>query len=242
MENGRFCNQIIRNMATSLIAEQIDLYVEYCNHDRIARLGIPLFVGNRVYSHKVSLTDDNYMEVFNTAPFVNLHPEHFFQTREISQMIYDRLRSESVRTSVMMSNPFRSRYGANQDCFVHVRLGDIADTEFNLGLAYYLKAIREVGMFTGRLYVASDSPDHEIVQAILDAYPGRSERVLLDEVATIQFGSTCRHVVLSHGSFSAVIGWLSFFSDVWYPAYEERMWHGDMFSVDARWRCVADYR
>lgn len=53
-----------------------------------------------------------------------------------------------------------------------------------------------------------------------------------DEINTIHFGSTCKHVILSHGSFSAVIGYLSFFSDIYYPDYSiSQMWYGDMFSV-----------
>ena len=39
----------------------------------------------------------------------------------------------------------------------------------------------------------------------------------MDPVKTIQFGSTCKHIVLSHGSFSAMIGYLGFFSQVYYP-------------------------
>lgn len=54
----------------------------------------------------------------------------------------------------------------------------------------------------------------------------------MDEIHTIQFASTCKHIVLSHGSFSAVIGYLAFFSNVYYPAYGDTMWYGDMFSID----------
>jgi len=150
----------------------------------------------------------------------------YFQTNEISNMIYKYFNIH--KEFIINNNRFKIRYSRNNDCFVHVRLGDIENTQFSLGLKYYLKAISEVGNFD-RLYVASDSPEHEIIQSIIDTYSDRSERVLLDEVETIQFGSTCRNVVLSHGSFSAVIGWISFYSEVYYPEYEERMWHGDIF-------------
>ena len=53
-----------------------------------------------------------------------------------------------------------------------------------------------------------------------------------DEVNTIQFGSTCKHVILSHGSFSATIGYLAFFSQIFFPEYESnKEWYGDMFSI-----------
>jgi len=54
----------------------------------------------------------------------------------------------------------------------------------------------------------------------------------VDEITTFQFASTCKHIILSHGSFSAVIGYLSFFSNIYYPEFESnKIWHGDMFSI-----------
>jgi len=242
LNGGRLCNQFIRNLVTSFIAEKINLYVEYVNYDKFDKLGISLFIGSKVYNETIILTDDNYISILRNTPLINLDSnQYYFQTNEISQLLYNYLHSESIKQNIIKKNPFILRYGTNNDCFVHVRLGDITYTEFNLGLKYYLKALSEVGNFD-RLYVASDSPNHEIIQVILETYSGRSERVLLDEVETIQFGSTCRNVVLSHGSFSAVIGWLSFYSNVYYPAYEDRMWHGDMFSVNSDWHKITDYR
>ena len=59
-----------------------------------------------------------------------------------------------------------------------------------------------------------------------------------DEIKTIQFASTCKNIILSHGSFSAVIGYLSFFSNVNYPEYEkDKMWYGDMFSIN-KWNKI----
>jgi len=238
---GRFCNSMIRNIAVSFLASKINLYVEYCYYDKTTSMGIPLFVGSKVYDDILDLTDDNYTNILENTPCANINSYNsFFQTQEISKLIYNWFRTQSIQNSIISKNPFQIRYGANNDCFVHVRLGDIANTEHNLGLKYYLKALSLVPEFD-RLYVASDSPDHEIILAILEAYPNRSERVLKDEVETIQFGSTCRHVVLSHGSYSAVIGWLSFNSDVYYPEYGA-MWHGDMFSVNSEWHKIMDYK
>ena len=58
------------------------------------------------------------------------------------------------------------------------------------------------------------------------------------EIHTFQFASTCKHIILSHGSFSAVIGYLSFFSDIYYPEYESnKIWYGDMFSINNWIKC-----
>jgi hypothetical protein len=47
--NGRFGNQIIRNLAVSLIAKKHNLNVDYFNKDLISKLGINLFSGSNVH-------------------------------------------------------------------------------------------------------------------------------------------------------------------------------------------------
>ena len=53
--------------------------------------------------------------------------------------------------------------------------------------------------------------------------------VVKDEVETIQFGSTCKHIILSQGTFSYFIGILAFYSDIYYSNNGIDMWHGDIF-------------
>ena len=118
----------------------------------------------------------------------------------------------------------------NNDVFVHIRLGDVADK--NPGFEYYEKVLKSLKTNRyDRIYLSSDSPSHPICQKIFEVFRNTSF-LQIDEVSTIQFASTCRYVVLSHGSFSAAIGYLAFFSEVYYPAYDDmKRWYGDMFSV-----------
>jgi len=241
-DSGRLCNRLIRNMAVSFLAERIDLYLKYPSYDKFKQLGIPLYIGKKLYPQTIYVNDSNYFEILQNTPYMNINPgNNFFQTREISQIIYNKLHEEPIKNEIILKNPYKERYNLNNDCFVHVRLGDIM-TYYNnhFGLKYYLKAINRVGNFD-RLYVSSDTPDHEIIQGILDAYPERSGRVLLDEVETIQFGSTCRNIVLSHGTYSAVIGWLGYYSNIYYPeCIPSKMWFGDIFSVNPEWNKIVD--
>jgi hypothetical protein len=81
------------------------------------------------------------------------------------------------------------------------------------------------------MYISTDDANHPIVQTLLTL--PNSTLTNHDEITTMQFGSTCKHIVLSHGSFSAVIGYISYFSTIHYPKYDvTKMWHGDMFSID----------
>jgi hypothetical protein len=82
------------------------------------------------------------------------------------------------------------------------------------------------------LYISTDDTTHDIVKQIIHSYPATK---ILDynEILTIQFASTCKNIVLSHGSFSALIGYLSFFSKINYHEYEEnKIWYGDLFSIN----------
>jgi hypothetical protein len=226
--NGRLGNHIFRNLAVNLIAKKHNLYVTYTSHDRIEMLGIQLFVGINKFPTSMSLTDDTYFETLN-APEIstNINTDSYFQTHEISALIYNYLHETDVMSQIIEHNPFKERYQHNNDLYVHIRLGDVS--HLNPGLAYYVNAIQDISHNT--LYISTDSPRHAIIKQIHATFP-KTQLVQHNEIKTFQFGSTCRHVLLSHGSFSAIIGYLAFFSDVYYPEYPSHMWHGDMFSID----------
>lgn len=226
--NGRLCNQIIRNLAVSAIAKKHNLFVEYSNFDLITSLGIPLFVGERINKGVIQLNDANFFTMLNIPDGileVNLDAmSSYFQTREISLYLYNYL--QSIKNKIMDKNQYKDRYQKNNDCFVHIRLGDMAKT--NPGLAYYENCLKECD----KIFISSDEPEHEIVKTLLSKYPHAS-LFNATEKSTIQFGSTCKYVVLSQGSFSAFIGWISFFSEVYVPKTNigKNVWYGDMFSI-----------
>ena len=225
--NGRLANQIFRNMATSFIAEKHDLLVEYSSYELIQSLGIELFVGKHDYPNTLTLTDDNFFDIYETSDLqTNLNPNlNYFQTTQISKWIYQHLYDN--KDKIMAVNPYGERYNNNNDVLIHIRLTDVA--HLNPGISYYLKAIS--GISFDRLFITTDEPDHSIIRELQTIYP---DTILLtyDPIHTIQFASTCKHVILSHGSFSAIIGYLSFYSNIFYSEYDkDTRWYGDMFSI-----------
>lgn len=229
LDNGRLCNQIIRNLAVSLVAEKHDLYVTYANYDKITKLGFPLFCGKHKHAKTISLNDDNYFSILE-APELDSNVDgnpSYFQTLTITNMLYKYIR-DVLQPNIIEKNPFNKRYNTNNDACVHVRLTDAQ--RWNPGIAYYLNTLSTLSFDT--LYIATDDPSHDIIRDIQTRYPN-SILVNYDEYQTLQFASTCKHIVLSHGSFSAMIGYLSFFSHIHYPEYEQgRIWYGDMFSIE----------
>ena len=227
--SGRLGNQIFRNIATSIIAEKNDLNVFYGSYDEIKSLGIQLFSGTKVNEQTILLTDDNYFEILQQTNLqCNLWPnENYFQTNAISCLIYRYIQQNHIRQNIMDINPFKERYNNNNDCYLHIRLGD---QKFAIpNIAFYLRTLSL--MQFNKLYISSDDLDDEYILELIKAYPN-IEIIKYDQIKTIQFASTCRYIILSTGSFSAIIGYLSFFSKVYYPKYNEKLctW-GDMLTI-----------
>ena len=221
--NGRLCTQIIRNLAVSQIAAKNNLFVEYSSYEEMKQLGIDVFIGKQKYDKTIPLTDNNYFSIYDQKIRYNLNPnKDYFQTKEIIHILYKHI--QSVKNTIIEKNPFKVRYQKNNDVCVHVRL-----TQFNPGAQYYLNTLSSLSF--DRLYLTTDDPTHSIITQILQKYP-KAIPFKLDEVQTLQFASTCKYVVLSNGPFSAVIGYLAFFSTVYYCKIDPtRLWHGDMFSI-----------
>jgi hypothetical protein len=230
MHKGRLCNQIFRNIALSLIAEKINLKVDYANYNLINNcLGIKLFIGDIEYEKEYLLTDDNYKDILdNSNKFhYNLNPNNnYFQSNNISNIIYDFLREKNQKAHIIYMNPFKERYNNNTDLFIHIRLSDA--TKFNVGIDYYINIIKQIT--SNNIFIGTDSVNHSFIHRIKTLYPNAS---LINESPerTIQFGSTCKNVILSHGSFSAIIGYLSFFSsNIYYPDCEPGWCPLEMFT------------
>jgi hypothetical protein len=236
--NGRLCNQVIRNLAVSFIAKKHNLNVNYANYDLISsQLGIDLFIGTEIYSDTNELNELNYFDIYNASNITyNLNPNNsFFQTPENSIMIRDYLHSDIIKSNIIEKNKFKERYNNNNDIFIHIRLGDMAHN--NPGLNYYLRAIKYIKELNNfdNIYIASDTLTHDIIKKIIEEYPNVN---LIDynEIETIQFGSTCKNIILSHASFSTTIGYLSFYSNVYYSKIEkDKQWYGDTFSSIKSW-------
>jgi hypothetical protein len=126
--NGRLCNQIIRNLAVSLLAEKHDLYVDYASCGTIRSLGIKLYCGANRYGETKVLTDANYFGGAGCdAVNFNLDPnDAYFQSKTITNTLYDYLRCNTMKEGIISSNPFKSRYSCNTVLGIHIRLTDVA--------------------------------------------------------------------------------------------------------------------
>jgi hypothetical protein len=221
-ENGRLGNQIIRNLVVSMIAKKHDLYVDYCNYSLIKKIGIDLYVGSKKHKETKKLTDNNFFEILSLDDVdFNLDPNYnYFQTKQITDVLHKYLNSEEIMTNIINSNKYKTRYNNNNDCFIHIRLGDVAN--WNPGFKYYDKILSTLNI--ENIYISTDSPNHDIIVKLKEKYP----KIIMigDELDDIiMFGSTNKYVILSYGTFSANIGFLSYYSTVFcLPFCEKYAW------------------
>lgn len=238
--NGRFCNHFIRNICVSMIAKKFNLETTYAYDCEMKSLGIELFSGSKRYQQSTVLNDVNFMHYLNDEKniqenfFIKTHT--YFQTKAISNVLHSYLQRPEVRDPIIRANKFSNRYQNNNDIFIHIRLGDIA--LFNPGFAYYDKVIQ---MLAHRkppyVYISSDTIEHPMCKMLISKYS--AQIINYDFIDTLKFASTCKYLILSHGSFSATMGNLGFYSDIYYPKYDPRkIWYGDMFTGNG-WNEVA---
>lgn len=238
--NGRFCNHFIRNICVSMVARKFDLAVTYSYADEMKSMGIELYNGSNTYQRSTALSDINFLYYLNREPFIRenftIHQHTYFQTKDISEVLNRYLHLPEIRDPIIRANKFSQRYNTNNDIFIHIRLGDVE--MYNPGLAYYEKAIQLLSnKKPHNIYISSDTINHLICKMLISKY--RARVIDYDYIDTIKFGSTCKYIILSHGSFSATIGNLGFYSDIYYPRMDPRKtWYGDMFSGH-RWNEVA---
>lgn len=212
---GDLCNQIIRNVAFSLIAEKNDLFVEYAFHKEIEQLGIKLFVGEKLPNACQLIHPNNYLKLLESNKCCKILVGKFFLQRiHIIEKIIEYFNTPFIKGNIILSNPFKQRYEKNNDVFIHMRLrGKVKKAVMKtFDMKFFHKCLSMIEY--DNVYIASDSPkDPDLVNLL-----NKTNGILVEKnrIETIQFGSTCKHVLLSQGSFSATIGYLAFNSDVYY--------------------------
>jgi len=73
------------------------------------RLGVSLFCGENNFNDTVYIDEANYFSIYNNNDLPlckNLDVNGLFQTKEITNMIYQYLREEDVCKRIMENNPF----------------------------------------------------------------------------------------------------------------------------------------
>jgi hypothetical protein len=227
---GRLCNHIIRAHVASFISKQQNLKFNYGQYyDKMKQLGIKLYTdGNMTYKFEQNISDINFMNYIriNIPIFRNINVNRsYFQTKEFSNYLYNYYQNKENQESIIQANKFNNRYNNNNDVFIHIRLGDVSDK--NPGFDYYDKALSQIIFDNG--YIASDDIQNNICTKLIKKY--NLKIIHYDEVDTIMFGSSCKYIILTGGTFSYIIGLLGFFSKVYYLKSFNTWFPAELFHI-----------
>jgi GR25 family glycosyltransferase involved in LPS biosynthesis/tetratricopeptide (TPR) repeat protein len=230
---GRLGNLFFVNMCLHFISKKNNLYCAYQYYEQIKQLGIELHIGEKTYDETstIPLLDTNFFD-FITGDCINKNVSivnnMWCQTPEFARYLRSYFDEEKNKNNIITNNLYKERYNNNNDVFIHIRLGDIINENFCQKIDYYNKVLSNIDFDNG--YISSDSIDSYICKILIIKY--NLKIIDYDEVNTIMFGSTCKHIVLSNGTFSWLIGFLAYYSTVYYPKIIHK-WHGDIFIFDS---------
>tara|TARA_Y100000389_G_C17470062_1_gene529559 strand:+ start:5334 stop:6212 length:879 start_codon:yes stop_codon:yes gene_type:complete len=226
--SGRFCNQIFRGCCVSLLAEKNNLMVIYKGkyfNEIINILGLKLFSGENTFSAVKMVKQSNILSLLSSnvkieAKLIGIN-KPFFQKDHLSNITYEYIRREDIKRNLINSNPFKNRFDNNNDIFLHIRLRDVK--KYNPGLEYFKKTINKISNYD-RIFIGTDEPmDRTIIRKLLSDYKN-IELLDLDSIQTIQFGCTCKHLVVSHGTYSAIVSYMAYYSDIYYCCVDNNGW------------------
>jgi hypothetical protein len=242
VHQGRFGNLFFINIFLHLYASQFDLKCLYKYESYFTDLGIELYHGSKTYEKNFLLTDENSLlflekdtnKLFKPANII-IHKEMWLQNSIYCMFLKKYFEKPDVRHRIVMKNKYRNRYGKNNDLFIHLRLGDVTSKTSTL-FEDYDNLLSIIDFDKG--YISSDSIQHKFCSYLIEKY--NLQVVDKSETNTIMFASTCKHLVLSGGTYSWLIGFFGFFdSKVYYFRYENP-WYGDIFEAFNSWICIND--
>ncbi len=234
-----FGNLFFINMACHFLALKYNLKFEYKYYNLFKKLGLTFFVGSNTYNENILLTDDNFYDLITDSSDnpqkknLILNYDLTCQTQNFCFYLKKFFKMNKIKDNIINSNIFKERYLQNNDVFVHVRLGDVRQHKKHNLFDYYDMTMKNINY--SNAYISSDEIEHSICQDLLYKY----NMTVIDknEIETIMFATTCKHMILSGGAFSWLIGFFGFFSkDIYYPC-NKNTWYGDIF-IFKKWNGI----
>lgn len=133
---------------------------------------------------------------------------------------------------------FRQDQESTDGIFIHYRIGDLNENPTGriTEKTYFINCLNRITLSTDKIYISSDSIDHEYVRDIINDYKAIPYQNSPKE--TIIFGSKFQHKILSLGTFSWWIGFLGSQNSVYCPNPKDYLkWHGDIFCMNG-WNII----
>jgi hypothetical protein len=213
--SGRLGNNLLQYVAAYIFAKKFNLKLSSEGLDNVFNL--PSLDGDVTDGPIIDVDDSNFIYLLE---MVSLSPAHYrfvgyYQDRGFILKYRDKIKRIFNLTFTKIQD--------NQ-VFVAYRIGDINGERQMLPIEYYREALVKIGCGGG--YITSDTPHHPNVIKLSEEF----NLTLYNDTPfnTIDFAKNFNKLVLSEGSFSWWIGFLSNAKKIYFNK-RERFWHGDIF-------------
>lgn len=204
---------MLQDIGASILAKKHNLKVQnYQNYyDKIT---LNLYQGEKnVYDNIVQVNDSNVDEILRTESMdCGFELCTYFQTSFFVTNF-----AKEIKAHFKLNQEFKK----NQ-VFVHVRLGDASGK--NPGMKYYEMCLDQLKFDSG--YISTDSIGEKMIYELCEKY--NLSLYTNTPENTILFAKDFDNLVLSGGTFSWWIGFLSNASNILYPK-NYLNWHGNIF-------------
>lgn len=240
-QKGRFGNKFIRNIIIYIISNKLNLkaiyeFDEENGYNSFSKMGINFVNDELLILPEVKIKSNEIINILNDKNF-NIKNyiyilDGFYQNPEIISHIYKYFKNlnNSLVQSIIFNNPYKKRYNNNNDIFIHIRSGDIFNKHsIKPDYSYYLSVLEKLKI--NKIYLASDNFNSNICKALFSNF--NIQKYDSNKIDTLQFGSTCKYIILSSGSYSLVLSLISFYSEIYYSSemgkLENKEWHPEFF-------------
>lgn len=221
---GRLGNNLFQYIAAYIFAKKFNFKIVSGVVGNIFNL--PTLEGEDINEKVIDVDDNNFMSLLDSE---TLEPAHY---RFIG---YYQLKEFILKYKDEIKSLFMLQYTeTNKDeVFVTYRIGDINGQRQMLPIQYYQDALNKINAPSG--FITSDTPNHPNVMQLINQFNLK----IYDSspLETIDFAKNFNNLVLSEGSFSWWIGFLSKAENIYYNE-RPRFWHGDMF-VLPEWKSLS---
>lgn len=213
---GRLGNNLFQYVAAFIFAKKNNIKICTDPPDTMFNL---LTCEGEIYNsdNVIEINDDNFLHYLykDTVEKARYHFNGYFQLKDF--VLNFRREIGSVFSLQYLQRP------ANE-VFVAYRIGDIANLPHMLPVEYYRYTLKQINADTG--FITSDTPSHPNVLQLAQEF--NLKPYYDTPCETINFGKDFNNIVLSEGTFSWWIGFLSKTTNVYYND-RKKIWHGDIF-------------
>lgn len=181
------------------------------------------------FTETTIINDNNFNEFLEKKEILNknLFLDGFFQNKEFLQKYENEIKN-------LLNVTYRDV--DTNSVFIHYRIGDIINDRRMLPVEYYEDALESINFNQG--YISSDTINHNFCIHLIKKY--NLKPIHMSPLSLIDFAKNFNNIILSEGTFS---WWIGFLSQAETIICNKRnyFWHGDIFFD--RWKKLSwDYK